>query len=153
MEKVSLMENDEICERIGKFDEKDFKEKYELQQLVYYDMYTEKQIKEVLSKYEEDKIPEDKKVNVVAIMLEAYNDFSVFKDEIPFTEDIYKGWHEIEDDSIHGRLVTTVFGGGTIETERAFLTGMQTHPSYRKPTNSFVWYFKKLLYFCHPKTH
>ncbi|MCQ2749958.1 MAG: hypothetical protein MJ246_08525 [Clostridia bacterium] len=53
--------------------------------------YDEKEIEEELSKYEEDTIPEDKKVNVVAIMLEAYNDFSVFKDEIPFTEDIYEG--------------------------------------------------------------
>lgn len=109
--------------------------------------YDEKEIEEELSKYEEDKIPEDKKVNVIAIMLEAYNDFSVFKDEIPFTEDIYVGWHEVENSSIHGHLVTTVFGGGTIETERAFLTGMQNHPSYRKPTNSFVWYFKNNGYY------
>ena len=111
------------------------------------DGYKEKEVEEILSKYEEDTIPEDKKVNVIAIMLEAYNDFSVFEDEIPFTEDIYKGWHEIENKSIHGRLVTTVFGGGTIETERAFLTGMQKHPSYRKPTNSFVWYFKNNGYY------
>jgi len=107
--------------------------------------YNEENIKNKLNKYTYQNIPEDKKVNVIAIMLEAYNDFSKFK-EIKFKEDIYSKFHKIQDKSISGTLITTVFGGGTIVTERNFLTGYYSFPSYRKNTNSYVWYFKEQGY-------
>lgn len=107
--------------------------------------YSEEESKDILNEYDYEYIPEDKKVNVIAIMLEAYNDFTKFN-KFNFTEDIYEAFHKIEENSISGKLVTSVFGGGTIETERAFLTGYNTFPSFRKNTNSYVWYFKEQGY-------
>lgn len=107
--------------------------------------YDEQQAKEILENYQYSDIDSDKKVNVIAIMLEAYNDFSKFE-SINFTEDIYKNLHEIQNKSISGNLITTVFGGGTIVTERNFLTGYLVEPNYRKKTNSYIWYFKEQGY-------
>lgn len=107
--------------------------------------YNENEIKDVLNKYNYENIPDDKKVNIISIMLEAYNDFSKFG-TINFNEDIYKNLHDIEGKSISGNLVTTIFGGGTIVTERNFLTGYYDFPSFRVNTNSYVWYFKEQGY-------
>ena len=107
--------------------------------------YNENEIKDVLNKYNYENIPDNKKVNIISIMLEAYNDFSKFG-TINFNEDIYKNLHDIEEKSISGNLVTTIFGGGTIVTERNFLTGYYDFPSFRVNTNSYVWYFKEQGY-------
>lgn len=109
------------------------------------DNYNKKEIEDILNTYEYENIPNEKKVNVIAIMLEAYNDFSKFK-KIDFTEDIYKDFHQIQKKSLHGNLVTTIFGGGTIITERNFLTGYYNLFDFRKKTNSYVWYFKEQGY-------
>lgn len=107
--------------------------------------YNEKNVIKVLEQYEYDNIPNNKKVNIISIMLEAYNDFSKFN-TIDFNEDIYKNLHDIEEKSISGNLVTTIFGGGTIVTERNFLTGYYEFPNFRTNTNSYVWYFKEQGY-------
>lgn len=109
------------------------------------DNYDKKEAKSILEKYNYENIPNDKKVNVIAIMLEAYNDFSKFN-VIDFNEDIYKDLHDIEDDSISGNLVVNIFGGGTVNTERSFLTGYMDFNGLRKKTNSYVWYFKEQGY-------
>lgn len=90
-------------------------------------------------------IPEDEKVNIIAIMLESYNDFSKFPD-VDLGIDIYKNFHDIQKESIHGNLVTNIFAGDTIKTERSFLTGFYNQPKYYKKTNSFVWYLKEQGY-------
>ena len=107
--------------------------------------YDEKKAIEDLSKKEYYNISEDKKVNIIAIMLEAYNDFSKF-DTIEVSSDVYENFHKIQDNSIHGKVITNVFGGDTINTERGFLTGYYSHPRYLKDTNSFVWYLKEQGY-------
>lgn len=107
--------------------------------------YNEQASKKNIENYQYENIEENQKVNVIAIMLEAYNDFSKFK-EIEFVEDVYKNFHEIQKKSISGSLITSVFGGGTIVTERNFLTGYLNEPNYRKKTNSYVWYFKEQGY-------
>ena len=107
--------------------------------------YNENKTKNILNKYNYENIPDNKKVNIISIMLEAYNDFSKF-DTINFNEDIYKNLHDIEEKSISGNLVTTIFGGGTIVTERDFLTGYYKFPDFRTKTNSYVWYFKEQGY-------
>ncbi len=103
--------------------------------------YSEKRAKEKLASYDYKDIPEDKKVNIIGIMLEAYNDFSKF-DGVNPQNGTYDFFHRLQDESIYGNLVTNIFAGGTVDTERAFLTGYQHQPKYRKMTNSFVWYFK-----------
>ena len=107
--------------------------------------YNEKEVEEILNEYTYDDIPEDKKVNVIAIMLEAYNDFSKF-DSITFTDDVYEKLHEIEENSLHGNIVVDIFGGGTVSTERHFITGFYEFPSFRKETNSYARYFKEQGY-------
>lgn len=107
--------------------------------------YDEKEAKEVLEKRNYNNIPENEKVNIIAIMLESYNDFSKFEN-IEFNIDVYENFHKIQEDSYSGKLVTNVFAGGTINTEWSFLTGYNSHPKYIKNTNSFIRYFNEQGY-------
>jgi len=107
--------------------------------------YDEAEAIEVLSQYAYEDILSNQKVNIISIMLEAYNDFSEFGG-VELEKDPYENFHKLQKESIYGKLVTNVFAGGTVNTERAFLTGFNTHPKYFKRTNSFVWYFKEQGY-------
>lgn len=107
--------------------------------------YDEKKAIEDLFKYEYYNIPEEQKVNIIAIMLEAYNDFTKFN-RVEIDPEVYKNFHEIKKEAIHGWLVTNIFAADTIKTEREFLTGYSSHPRYLKNTNSFVWYFREQGY-------
>jgi len=107
--------------------------------------YSKEKAKNELYSYEYSDIEDNKKVNIIGIMLESYNDFSKF-DEIEFINDPYEKFHEIEKESISGELVTSIFGGGTINTERKFLTGASQLPDFREKTNSYVRYFKEQGY-------
>lgn len=104
------------------------------------DGYNEKQAVEKLDSYTYCNIDEEKKVNIISIMLEAYNDFSKF-DTIEFEKNPYALLDEIKEESYHGELCTDIFAGGTVVTERCFLTGCSNLPSFRKKTNSFARYF------------
>lgn len=106
--------------------------------------YNEKEVKSALANYKYDAIPEDKRVNIVCVMLEAYSDFSRF-DELTFIEDVYGKYHELEALGYSGTLVTDVFAGDTRITEREFLTGMPygRMEDFKTPVNSFVWYLRK----------
>ncbi len=108
--------------------------------------YDKEEAKEILSSYKYNDIPEDKKVNIIAIMLEAYSDFSKYEN-ISWKENPYQYFQKLQSESYHGNLITDVFGGGTVETERSFLTGYHNHPRYYKDTNSFVWYFDEQGYY------
>ena len=68
-----------------------------------------------LASFEDSYIPEDKKVNIIAIMLEAYNDFSKFG-TLEFGTDPYEYFHSLQSESLHGELVPNIFAGGTIDT-------------------------------------
>lgn len=107
--------------------------------------YDKKQAAALLNQYEDSDIPDDKKVNVVAIMLEAYNDFTRFG-EPELAQDVYKVWHDLEAEGYSGNLVTNIFAGGTIDTERCFLTGYSTLNNFRSNTNSYPWYFRSQGY-------
>lgn len=108
--------------------------------------YDEEIALDTLNQYEYKDIPEEKRINLISIMLEAYSDFSTFE-QLQFNKDPYEYFHKLQNESISGNLVTNVFGGGTINTERAFLTGYHHHPKYHKNTNSFVWYLKDQGYY------
>ena len=116
--------------------------------------YDPEKAKKDLDQYSYSDIDEDEKLNVVSIMLEAYNDFSKFE-SIELNPETYDYFHKLEEESYSGRTMTNVFAGGTINTERAFLTGYHHHPLYNEKTNSFVWYFKEQGYYTeatHPIT-
>lgn len=107
--------------------------------------YDEAQAKALLAAYEDGHIPEDQKVDILGIMLEAYNDFS--RMGVPgLNPEVYEYFHQLEDESLSGSLVTNIFAGGTVDTERAFLTGFANQGSLRTPTNSYPWYFREQGY-------
>ena len=109
------------------------------------DGYDKKEAEKILSKYAYDNIPEDKKVNIISVMLEAYNDFSKFS-SIEFTDDVYKDLHDIEKKSLYGELKVDIFGGGTVNTERHYITGFIDLPNFRRNTYSYATYFKEQGY-------
>lgn len=103
--------------------------------------YSQQEAADLLAGYEDADIPEDKKVNVMAIMLEAFNDFTKFDVPGLRSERVYEEWHALEREGVSGDLVTNIFAGGTVDTERAFLTGFNSLPGFHGPTNSYAWYF------------
>ena len=108
--------------------------------------YDQKEAAQWLEAYQDSDIPEDKKVNIVGVMLEAFADFSSF-DQIEFTQDVYAGIHALEAEGYSGNLLTNIFAGGTVNTERAFLTGVGSGDhDYRSNTSSYAWYLKSQGY-------
>lgn len=101
----------------------------------------------ILYSYEYDDIAEDKKVNIISVMLEAYADLSDW-DGLEYNVDVYEGLKKVQAESVSGSLISNVFGGGTIDTERAFLTGYTDNSTnYRSNVNSFVWYLREQGYY------
>ena len=104
--------------------------------------YDQREAEQWLAQYEDAAIPEDKKVNLVGIMLEAFTDFSQFE-EIQFSQDVYAVWHALEQEGYSGSLLANIFAGGTVNTERAFLTGVADgNYDYRGEAPSYVRYLK-----------
>lgn len=106
----------------------------------------------ILSAFETRDIPEGEKVDIIGIQLEAYNDFTRFGTP-DLKEEVYAYFHELEAESYSGNLVTNIFAGGTVDTERCFLTGYSVLSSFRTSTNSYVRYFLDQGYYaqgCHP---
>lgn len=102
--------------------------------------YNKKQAAAILDKYEAEDIPEDKRVNVISVMLEAYADFTRLE-ELEFTNDPYHYMKDLAKESYTGSLITNIFAAGTVDTERCFLTGLVDLPNFRTATNSHVRFF------------
>lgn len=94
----------------------------------------------LLASYESDDIPEDQKVSVIAVMYEAFADLSTCTDTIT-GGDPYEAFHTLQAESYHGTLVTNIFAGGTIDTERCVLTGFNALTNFRRPSWSYARYF------------
>ena len=110
--------------------------------------YDEQKAQELLSSYGDADIPEDKKVSVLSVMLEAYCDLTDFAylAEQENVARVYAPWHALEEQSVSGDLLTNIFAGGTVDSEWGFLTGYTTHDDFRSPTDSYVWYLKNQGY-------
>ena len=93
--------------------------------------------------YSEEAIPEDQKVSVVGIMLEAFCDLTDFPAlaEQEGVQEVYAPWHALEEESVSGDLLTNIFAGGTVDTEWCFLTGYSQYEEFRNDVDSYVWYF------------
>lgn len=116
--------------------------------------YSETETRALLASYTPEDIPEERKVDLIAIQLEAFADFSRFEgvEGVDFDR-AYGVYHRLESESIAGDLVTNIFAGGTVDTERAFLTGFADQRNYRTDTNSYAWYLRSQGYTaegCHP---
>lgn len=107
--------------------------------------YTPKKAEQLLAVYSDQDIPDDRKINVIVIMREAFADLSLF--DIPGLDTApYDGYHALETESYVGDLASNTFGGGTIDAERCFLTGNYTLRNFRSNTNSYLWYFRQQGY-------
>ena len=107
--------------------------------------YSDARAEEILSSYTAQDIPEERRVNVIGIQLEAFNDL----ERIGFTgisKDVYAAYHALEAESYTGNLITNIFAGGTIDTERCFLTGDSSLDNFRSDTGSYVWYLRSQGY-------
>ncbi len=107
--------------------------------------YDERAARAELNQYTDAVIPEDKKVNLITIQLEAFADLSVF-DIDGLSPEVYQDFHEIQAQSYSGNLITDIFAGGTTETEWAFITGGNQHGDFKTKTDSTAWYLKSQGY-------
>ncbi|MCC8047908.1 MAG: LTA synthase family protein [Oscillospiraceae bacterium] len=117
------------------------------------DGYDAEEAAAALAEYETQDIPDDKKVNFVSIMLEAYFDFSEYEDIFTFETDPYEFWNELQSESVSGELVTNIFAGGTLDTELCYITGETWGYSFRSATDSYARWFSSQGYYteyCHP---
>ncbi|MEA4928996.1 MAG: LTA synthase family protein [Candidatus Limiplasma sp.] len=112
--------------------------------------YSEQEAAALLRQYPDADIPAERQVDVVAVMLEAFGDVSTLPG-VTFAPglDPYADWHALQAESASGELVTNIFAGETVNTERAFLTGyLDPSDNFRRPVNSFVWYLRGQGYAC-----
>lgn len=108
--------------------------------------YNEEEAGIIYGQYEDIPLPEDKRVHIISIMLEAFGDFGGY-DNIEFNEDPYYHFRQLQDQSYSGKLFTNTFGANTIQTERAFLMGASSPNVFKKNTLSYVRYFKDNGYY------
>ena len=104
------------------------------------DGYDEAEAAAILAEYETDNIPEEQKVSVICVMYEAFSDLSAYTDRITGA-DPYESFHALQEESYHGTLVTNIFAGGTIDTERCVLTGFSELTNFRRTSWSYARYF------------
>ncbi len=93
-----------------------------------------------LSSFSEYDVPESKKVNILVLQLEAFCDLTGLG-ITGIDPDAYRAFHQLQNESISGTLVVNVFAGGTVDTERCFLTGSYNLFEYRHNTPSTVSWF------------
>lgn len=109
------------------------------------DGYNEKEIKKVLSEYQSRDIAVDKKVNIISVMLEAYCDVREMGIE-GVDNSVYELYDRLKSENYSGKLVTNIFAAGTIDSERAFLTGYSDIVDFRRNVNSYVRYLSSQGY-------
>ena len=117
--------------------------------------YNEGDAKALLEQYPDAAIPQEQKVDVVGVMLEAFCDLTDFPApaEQAAVREVYAPWHKLEENSVHGDLLTNIFAGGTVDSEWCFLTGYSQYDQFRSATDSYVWYLRSQGYdavFHHP---
>lgn len=111
------------------------------------DDYDQASAQAVLDFYPQIDMQENEKINMIGIMLEAYNDFSVLSPTADIDPSVYQNMHKIQEEGYAGFLYTDIFAGGTIASERSFLSGYSSLGEFRKPTNSYVDFFKQQGYY------
>lgn len=86
--------------------------------------YSPSQCEDMLSKYNAEKEENVRLPHIIAIMSEAFWDIDKVK-QIEFTDGYnpLENFNEIVLQSYYGKIVTTIFGGGTSDSEFSFLTG------------------------------
>lgn len=107
--------------------------------------YTEAETKALLASYPEAEIPADRRVHLLAFQLESFCDYTEFGIQ-GMQPGFYDLFHALEAESYAGNLVVDIIGGGTINTERCFLTGTTRLFTYSAPAESYVRLLRSLGY-------
>lgn len=108
--------------------------------------YSDAAAKKILHRYSYQSLPKNKRINIILIQLEAFQDFSKYKN-LQIDPSVYAGLNKVRQQSLHGELTTTIFGGGTVDTERKSITGYSEMQSLNSNTSSFVRYFNANNYY------
>lgn len=106
--------------------------------------YSEAAAKAELDRFADETIPEDKKVNIIAVQLEAFTDLG--ERGVNVRESVYAPLHALQQESLTGRFVANTFGGGTNISERSFVTGYPNIEEFQSYTDSFAWYLRSQGY-------
>ena len=93
-----------------------------------------------LAAYADGVIPADRRVNVLVLQLESFTDFEKLGLS-GITPETYSSLRILQDESLCGTLIANVIGGGTIDTERCFLTGSSALQNIYGAFPSFVRWF------------
>lgn len=107
--------------------------------------YEPDEVLALLARTPEADMPAGKKIHILSVMLEAFNDFSKFP-QIGIDPAAYAALHALEAESWHGELVSNIFAGGTVDTERCFLTGCFAVPALRRDQETYAWYLRRQGY-------
>lgn len=99
--------------------------------------YSEEETAEMLAAYPESEIPDDRRVHLLVFQLESFCDYTQFGIQ-GLQPGFYDYYHELEAESYTGDLIVDIIGGGTINTERCFLTGTTRLFTYSAPADSYV---------------
>lgn len=101
--------------------------------------YSAQAVEADLAAFTDGVIPEEKKVNLLGLQLEAFADLEVLGIE-GIDPSAYADYRAVRDESYHGKLITNIFAGGTIDTERCFLIGTSSLRYYTQNIPSYVRY-------------
>jgi hypothetical protein len=107
--------------------------------------FDEDYVRAIVESFEDIYVPDEKKVNIIFVMLEAYSDLTVF-DVLDFEVDVFAPFHRLQAESISGTVINNVFTAGTIDTERLSLTGFTRLTNYHARVNSHVHFLNSLGY-------
>lgn len=112
------------------------------------DGYKKSEVEALIQQYPDMDLSPHQRVNIVSIMLEGFNDLTRLADIELRTDkkNPYKPFHDLERVSYSGRLITNIFAGGTVDTERGHVTGMTDFGSLRQDTWSYAHYFRSQGY-------
>ena len=101
--------------------------------------YDAREAAALLNGYADAAIPEERKVELLVFQLESFTDLR----SMGFSgidEAAYALWDALAAESYSGRLIANTTGGGTIDSERCFLSGSYGLQSYRGDAPSYVRY-------------
>ena len=107
--------------------------------------YDQAEAEELLSAYSDADIPAGRKVNLIGFQLEAFCDLEALGIE-GISQEAYAPYRALAEESYTGRLIVNTFGGGTMDTERCFLSGSYALGNYTKNSYSNVRYLKSQGY-------
>ncbi len=109
-----------------------------------YEHFNKREAQELYGKYKPEEIPEEKRVNLVVVMLESFKDFYKLQNEkMQFSSNPYEYFYQLQKESISGSLLVNSFGGGTFLTETHVMSGYKHTPLFNRTTKCYPRYFKE----------